>query len=251
MVWEQIPFNRGRFGNSAAGTESPDDSVVRSEALRQKALGYIRAAIARDQNHAAVFTWSVANEPDPRPGASEREYFGKAVRLVHKLDPTRLAGVDLAGYPSVPQSDDYAQFDAIGLNSYFGWYQGPSGSLDDREGLRPFLRLMRDYYPRSALFMTEFGAESNREGPIDEKGTFAFQEELLGYHLDAYDEYNEFVNGAIVWILRDFRVQPGWDGGNPKPSPPVNTKGLVTAEGIRKPAFLEMARRFRDTPPFR
>lgn len=251
MVWEQIPFNRGRFGNSATSIESPDDSVVRSKVVRQKALGYIHAAIARDQNHPAVFTWSVANEPDPRPGASEREYFANAIRLVHHLDPSRLAAVDLAGYPTVPESDDYGQFDAIGLNSYFGWYQGPSGSLDDRTGLAPFLRLMRDYYPHSALFITEFGAESNRDGPIDEKGTFLFQQDLLGYHLDAYERYNKFINGAIVWILRDFRVQPGWDGGNPKPSPPVNTKGLVTAEGVRKPAFAEIARRFRDTPPFR
>jgi beta-glucuronidase len=250
MVWEQIPFNRGRFGNSATSTESPDDSVVRSKVVREKALGYVRAAIARDQNHPSVYAWSVANEPDPRPGASEREYFGKAYKLVHSLDPTRLAAVDLAGYPSVPQSDDYAQFDAIGLNSYFGWYPGPGGSLDDRQGLRAFLRLMHDYYPRSALFVTEFGAEANRDGPIDEKGTFAFQQDLLGYHLDAYDS-DKYVNGAIVWILRDFRVQPGWDGGNPKPSPPVLKKGLVDEFGTKKPAFYDLAQRFHDTPPLR
>jgi beta-glucuronidase len=250
MVWEQIPFNRGRFGNSASSTESPDDTVVRSEAVRAKALHYVRSAIARDQNHPAVFTWSVANEPDPRPGAAERSYFGRAIRLVHRLDPTRLAGVDLAGYPTIPESDDYAQFDAIGLNSYFGWYQGPSGSLDDRDGLMPFLRLMHHYYPSSALFVTEFGAEANRDGPIDEKGTYGFQQDLLGFHLDAYDSY-PYVNGAIVWILRDFRVQPGWDGGNPKPSPPYNKKGLVDENGNRKPAFFDLAQRFHDTPPLR
>lgn len=250
MVWEQVPFNRGRFGNNAASTESPDDSVVRSKTVRAKALHYVRSAIARDQNHPAVFTWSVANEPDPRPGRSERAYFSAAIKLVHRLDPSRLAGVDLAGYPTVPQSDDYAQFDAIGLNSYFGWYQGPGGSLDDRTGLRPFLRLMRAYYPHSALFITEFGAEANREGPIDEKGTYTFQRDLLGYHLDAYDS-DKYINGAIVWILRDFRTQPGWDGGNPKPSPPYNAKGLVTANGVKKPAFEDLAQRFRSTPPFR
>jgi beta-glucuronidase len=250
MVWEQIPFNRGRFGNSATSTESPDDSVVRSKVVRQKALGYVRAAIERDQNHPSVFVWSVANEPDPRPGASERNYFGKAIRLVHRLDPSRLAAVDLTSYPNVPQSDDYAQFDAIGLNSYFGWYPGPGGSVDDRRGLLPFLKLMRSYYPRSALFITEFGAEANREGPIDEKGTYTFQQDLLGYHLDVYDNY-KYVNGAITWILRDFRTQPGWDGGNPKPSPPLNTKGLVDLAGNRKPAFDDLARRYHDTPPFR
>lgn len=250
MVWEQIPFNRGRFGESATSTESPDDAVARSKAVRQKALGYLRAAIARDQNHPAVYAWSVANEPAPRPGSSERDYFSKAIRLVHTLDPTRLAAVDLAGYPTIPQSDDYAKFDAIGLNSYFGWYPGPAGSLADRSGLRPFLHLMHHYYPRSALFVTEFGAEANRDGPIDEKGSYTFQQDLLGYHLDAYDA-DPYVNGAIVWILRDFRVQPGWNGGNPKPSPPVLKKGLVDEFGNKKPAFFDLAARFHATRPLR
>jgi beta-glucuronidase len=250
MVWEQVPFNRGRFGETANTTESAVDSAIRSERVRAKALSYVAAAIRRDQNHPSVFAWSVANEPDERPGAAERDYFAKAARLVHRMDPSRLAAVDLAGYSTIPQSDDYAQFDAIGLNSYFGWYAGPSGSLDARESLRPFLRLMRNYYRRSALFITEFGAEANRSGPIDEKGTYAFQEDLLGFHLDAYDSAS-FVNGAVVWILKDFRTQPGWDGGNPKPTPPVNTKGLTDLAGGRKPAFEEAARRFGGVGVFR
>jgi beta-glucuronidase len=45
------------------------------------------------------------------------------------------------------------------------------------------------------------------------------------------------VNGALVWILRDFRVKPGYAGGNPMPQPPKNFKGLVDDSGARKPAF--------------
>ena len=150
----------------------------------------------------------------------------------------------------MPQQDIYTKFQAVGLNSYFGWYPGPSGELDDRAGLRPFLAQMHDFFPHSALFITEFGAEANRTGPIDEKGTYAFQDDLLNYHLDAYDS-DPFINGAIVWILKDFRVQPGWEDGNPKPNPPVLTKGLVDENGNKKPAFDDLARRFRNTPPFR
>ena len=60
-----------------------------------------------------------------------------------------------------------------------------------------------------------------------------------------------YINGAIVWILKDFRVQPGWDGGNPKPSPPMLTKGLVDQFGNLKPAFFDLAARFKSTPPLR
>jgi beta-glucuronidase len=250
MVWEQIPFNRERFAAGGNGILAVDDAIVRSRAVRAKALGYLRAAIARDQNHASVFAWSVANEPDPRPASPERNYMGNAYRTVKRLDPTRLAAVDLAGYPNMPQEDTYDQFDAIGVNSYFGWYPGSGGTLDDRNGLKPFLNQMHRFYPHSALFVTEFGAEANRDGPVDEKGTYLFQRDFLNFHLDAYDN-DPYINGAIVWILRDFRVQPGWDGGNPKPSPPVLKKGLVDEYGNKKPAFFAAQKRFADTPPLR
>jgi beta-glucuronidase len=250
MVWEQIPFNRERFASGGNGILAVDDAVAHSRAVRAKALAYLRAAIARDQNHASVFAWSVANEPDPRPAGSERNYFSKAIAAIHRLDPTRLAAVDLAGYPSTPQQDAYARFDAIGVNSYFGWYPGAGGTLDERTDLTPFLHQMHGFYPHSALFVTEFGAEANRAGPVDEKGTYLFQQNLLDYHLDQYDR-DPYINGAIVWILRDFRVQPGWDGGNPKPSPPVLKKGLVDEFGNKKPAFFDLARRYADTPPLR
>jgi beta-glucuronidase len=178
-------------------------------------------------------------------------YFHQAVALVHQLDPTRLAAIDLAGYPGMPPQPAWLEFDAIGLNSYFGWYPGPSGQLADRADLPAFLDLAHSYWPNQALFITEFGAEANRSGAVDEKGTYEFQSDLLRYHLDVYHQKNAYINGAIAWILRDFRVQPGWDGGNPKPSPPVLKKGLTDELGNPKPAFDDVSQIFGDTPPLR
>jgi beta-glucuronidase len=42
-------------------------------------------------------------------------------------------------------------------------------------------------------------------------------------------------------------VRPSWNGGNPRPSPPVHTKGLITQDGVRKPAFFELQRIFKAT----
>ena len=61
---------------------------------------------------------------------------------------------------------------------------------------------------------------------MTEKGTYEFQAEFLKYHLDVFAS-KPFVSGALIWNLRDFRVKPGWAGGNPFPNPPVNEKGLV------------------------
>jgi beta-glucuronidase len=53
------------------------------------------------------------------------------------------------------------------------------------------------------------------------------------------------LNGALVWILRDFRVKPGYDGGNPQPQAPYNQKGLVDEAGARKPSFETVKQLFR------
>ena len=251
LVWEQIPFNRERFVSGTTDTLEEDSAIARSKRIHDKALRLLRDTIARDENHPSVFAWSVANEPDPRPRGREAEYVPEAVDLVHELDPTRLAAVDLAGYPGMPPQPAWLEFDAIGLNSYFGWYPGPGWQLADRADLPAFLDLAHSYWPNQALFITEFGAEANRSGAVDEKGTYEFQSDLLRYHLDVYHQKNAFINGAIAWILRDFRVQPGWDGGNPKPSPPVLKKGLTDELGNPKPAFDDVSQIFGDTPPLR
>ena len=34
--------------------------------------------------------------------------------------------------------------------------------------------------------VTEFGAEANRDGPVEEKGTWAFQQDFVNYHLGVF-----------------------------------------------------------------
>ena len=46
----------------------------------------------------------------------------------------------------------------------------------------------------------------------------------------------------MVWALRDFRVHSGWTGDNPKPQPPWNHKGIISASGSPKPAYQVVGR---------
>ena len=57
------------------------------------------------------------------------------------------------------------------------------------------------------------------------------------------------MNGAIVWALRDFRVHSAWSGGNPKPQPPYNQKGLISVRGRAKPGFRATCRAFAALGP--
>jgi beta-glucuronidase len=248
MVWEQIPFNRERFENVASGTLEEDEAVARSGKVHDKALRLLRDTILRDQNHPAVFAWSVANEPDPRPRDREQQYYRDAVKLVHDMDPSRLAAIDLAAYPSIPPQPIWQEFDAIGLNSYFGWYPGPSGELAERTDLPAFLDQAHSYWPDQALFMTEFGAEANRSGPPEDRGTYEFQSKLNDYELGVFAS-KSWLSGAIGMLI-EFRVRPGWSGGNPFPSPPMHQKAVFDFTGKPKPAAAVLTRWFQQTQQF-
>ena len=94
--------------------------------------------------------------------------------------------------------------------------------------------------------VTEFGAEANRDGPIEEKGTWGFQQEWVNYHLGVFAT-KPWLSGAIYWSLNEFWVRPGWEGGNPRPTSPLHQKGLITYDGVRKPAWADVQRWFTQT----
>jgi beta-glucuronidase len=236
LVWDEIPVY-----------QLPNSITAKSK-IRAKALKFLTTMVERDQNHPSVLSWAIGNEMPTRVGSGQQRYIRDAAHLLHKIDPTRLRALDYAGYPSALPSSTYHVLDALGVNCYFGWYPGPGGQIDDRAELGPFLDQVHRYYPSKALFITEFGAEANRDGPFDEKGTYSFQRQLVEDHLAVYDS-KPFVNGALVWALRDFRVRPDWDGGNPKPRSPLNQKGLMDELGNPKLSYAAVGRMFREVDP--
>jgi beta-glucuronidase len=234
-VWSEVPVYQMR------------DQLFRSSAVRRRAVQAVRDMVNRDRSHPSVIVWSLGNENTSKPGRGFTRYVTQAARIVRQLDPTRLVGLAFPGYPTIGKQQLYTKLDALGVNDYFGWYSGPQNSIVDRADLSPYLERLHDDYPQQALFVTEFGAEANRSGLPTEKGTYEFQADFLRYHLDVFAQ-KPFLNGALVWILRDFRVKPGYDGGNPQPRPPYNTKGLVDDAGARKPSFETVKRLFRGEP---
>jgi beta-glucuronidase len=231
-VWSEIPVYQMQ------------DMLFRNDRIRKTSLRMLGETIRRDRNHPSVIVWSVGNENTTRPGPGFVRYVRQAKHLARRVDPTRLVGLAFPGYPTVGRQSLYTELDALGVNDYFGWYPGPENSIANREDLGAYLDRLHSDYPTQALFVTEFGAEANRSGPADEKGTFEFQRDFLAYHLQVFAQ-RPFINAALVWILRDFRVKPFYDGGSPIPDPPNNRKGLVDYAGTRKPAFQTVQELFK------
>ncbi len=232
MVWSEIPVY-------ALKTEALAKLEVRKLAARE-----LEKNILTNQNHPSIIVWSIGNELSARPGPVQSFYIARAVRSAKRLDPTRPVGYAVAGYPAAGCQAGYGPLDVLGINEYFGWYPGPNGQIADRELLGQYLDSVHACYPKKAVLVTEFGAEANRNGPVEEKGTYEFQSDFVNYHLGVYAT-RPWLAGAIYWALEEFRVRPGWEGGNPRPMSPIHQKGLITFNGQRKPAFGEVQRLFR------
>ena len=246
MVWNQAPIWQRDHGAH----------LLWQPKERERALLTVRRTVTAARSHPSVLTHSVANEltftPDQKPGT--QRFLLAAQAQARDLDPTLPISVDIKGRPGYPEQFTYHSFDMIGLNQYFGWYEW----VQDFDTLAPYIRELRDQYPAHAIVMTEWGAEGRPEwadAAPDLKGGYPFQTFHAQRTLDVVDS-SSALSGAIYWTLREFEIYPGWTGGAGRRPPEYepNTrhhKGLITYEGVRKPAFNLLRERFRATPLYR
>ena len=237
LVWSEIPM----YGMK---TER-----IKNEIVRKVAANELRDNVLANGTHPSIVIWSVGNELSSKPGPVQGDYMKRAAAIADELDGTRAIGYAVAGYPTAGCHDEYAPLDVLGINDYFGWYPGPGGQLADRTFLSEYLDGVRACYRDHAIMVTETGAEANRDGPVEEKGTYQFQQEYVNYHYNVYNS-KPWLSGALYWALKEFRVRPEWEGGNPRPQPPIHQKGVVAYDGTRKPAYFDLQRLFRATDQY-
>ncbi len=241
LVWSQAPvYHR--------------DAMLKTPGQRSFELDALRSTILSARNHPSVITHSVANELTPQPDEvkTTRVWMLNAAELARDLDPALPVAIDVLSYPGIRRQKAYDAFDLLGINSYYGWYEGkPDRSTANLADLEPYLRAMHAKYPTKALVMTEFGAEATEPGPNDIKQTYAFQSEYIKANLDIIDRLG-FMGGAIYWTAREFAVKPRWDGGaHPLVRDSIHNKALIAYDGAPKPAFAVARDAFKGTPLYR
>ena len=213
---------------------------------RARALELLKDNIETNQDHPSILLWSIGNElPTPATGG-EAGYIAAAASEATHLDPTRPVAMAVSDWPGVRCQRAYAPLDVIGVNEYFGWFDAGGGATDDRAALGPFLDSVRACYPKQALMVTEFGFDANTSGPVEVRGTYAFQTNAIEYHLGVFAT-KPWLSGAIYYNLLDFASKPGWDGANPSGTPPFVTNGLVALDGEEKPAFSVVSSIYHST----
>jgi beta-glucuronidase len=232
LVWDEVPVYQ------------ISTSELSKAPVRELADQYLRDNVVANVNHPSIIVWSVANELNAKVGSTQTRFIKHSVNLVKRLDDTRLIGQAYAGYPSSGCQKGYGPLTALGVNLYFGWYTGRLGEIADRTQLSSYLDQVHRCYPHKAIFATEWGAEANRDGPADEKGTYAFQSQWVRDTLGVLDT-KPWLAGTTYWTLQEFRIRPDWDGSNPYPTSPLHQKAVITYDGVKKPAFDVLAQMYK------
>jgi hypothetical protein len=177
---------------------------------------------------------------------------------VRRLYDTRWVAIDHQSRLGEPvRQSSYRYLDVLGVNEYMGWYKSVKVGLakpvfSSTKDLSPYLDKVHRANRKLPLFVTEYGAEASRHGPRGQKGSYEFQTQYTLEHLKIHAS-KPYVNGSIVWALKDFRVDPTWLGGSPPEwaTPPWHNKSLIEESGQPKPVFGAIKRRWARTRPFR
>jgi beta-glucuronidase len=229
--------------------------------VRAAAVRAAEQTVRHNTNNASVFVWSIANELESqayhrgRISPGQGALIRAAADAVRRIDRTRLVAIDRNVRLGEPlDARRYGALDALGLNQYFGWYPSslagmPGATIDD---VGAFLDKAHAAFPKHALFITEFGVEATRSGPREQKGTLEFQSDWLRRQLQIQGS-KRYLNGSIVWLLKDYRHNTTWLGGNDPAygTPPWNNKGLIDESGSIKPAFWLVREAFMRTRQLR
>jgi len=218
--------------------ESPSvNQIVMSPGYTRNSLEMTREMVRQHANHPSIAFWGYMNEiflrpPVPEPAGYEQAVVALARQLedlVRAEDPTRLTA--MAAHPSSRYgSSGLADVPMmLGWNLYLGWY---TGTFDQ---LGPWLDAEHAAHPDRALFLSEYGADSDGRlhsvRPVRGDQSIEYQQRFLESYL-AQLRSRPYLVGATQWSAFDFGSEARTGA-----VPHVNMKGLQYSDRTPKDVY--------------
>ena len=186
-----------------------------SEALTRQSAIQIQEMIYQHYNHPAVIFWGSSNEillwseqgarasrlEDLSYGAEVRDFVFAMDSTIRATDPDRLTTL------AIHSSSDYDKIgvteipDMLAINLYDGWYSGVF------EGFGRGLDRRREKFPKQFLFVSEYGAGSDKRINAANPARFDFS---VQYQLLFHESYlrqireRNYLVGTAIWNQFDF-----------------------------------------------
>lgn len=163
----------------------------------ESAQNQLSELILRDRNRASVIIWSVGNE---NPDTDERlSFMSSLADHARALDPSRLVGAACLVNEAKLCIEDRleAKLDVIGLNEYYGWYDGDWTKLET---------LLANSAKEKPVLVTEFGAGA-KSGFHDAREALFSEEKQASVYQRQFARLLRmgYIQGTFAWILYDFR----------------------------------------------
>ena len=98
--------------------------------------------------------------------------------------------------------------------------------------------------------VTEFGFDANRDGPVEVRGTYAFQANAIAYHLGVFAT-KPWLSGAMYFTLQDFAASRSTTAATRWHRRRSYQRACSTSHGNPKPAFAVVSQIYRLDRPDR
>ena len=220
LIWEEIPL--------------VDYMNIQPEFLHN-AENMLREMIHQNYNHPSIIIWGSMNEvllhsqfgvriqkhvDDSIYVHGIRRYAVKLDSVVRAEDPSRYTTMAMHG------SSDYAKYNLDNIsqikarNIYDGWY---SGKVD---GFGKYLDKLHKENPEQIIFISEYGAGSDRQVNTSDPQRLDFSGEYQRYYHESYlrqIKERSYLGGTAIWNEFDFS-QPNIGGTISN----ENQKGMLT-----------------------
>ncbi|MEC0232119.1 glycoside hydrolase family 2 protein [Paenibacillus alba] len=192
LLWSEIPM-WGCFMST---------ETLASPLFTERGVHMLGEMISRDYHHPSIIFWGAHNEIDTRTQEA-LELTKTFVNKIRSMDASRLVT-----YATMHPQEDIvlSYFDVIGINKYYGWYEG---SVDG------FRDMLQDYYKNAEsqgaagkpVIMSEFGAAGIFGDAGWEPRLFSedYQADVVQQALQIFRADPRIV-GTLIWHFADIRV---------------------------------------------